>query len=179
MSDNNMVEIITEATEEVTSEMTADQLLAGTDGAQDAPQDAENPPETDEQADEAEHTEEAEKPAEDGRRTQYVATLRELVSVGGFTKDELDALSKDETVIKDLNDGKSLWAAAFAYRARTAPAQKPAKRAVPSVKKAAAEGRTDEDDLSAKIDKMSSKEFAEFMARAEGAAMSGKRVSIR
>lgn len=174
MSDtNNMAEIVSEAVEEVGAEMTATQLLEG-EGAEDAQA-------TEQQAAEAEAEGAAEQPAEDGRKEQYATALREMVQYGGWTRDEIDAMVKDETVLKDLTAGNSLWAAASAYRNRTAPAQsaKPAKRAVPTVRKASADTRPDEDDISAKINRMSSAEFAQLSEKAVAEAMSGKRVSIK
>jgi hypothetical protein len=165
MSDTNVAEIVEEAATDVTAEMEADQLM----------EEEAHPTEPEEPEAEAETKEET----TDDRKAQYTSALREMAQCG-FTREELEGISRDEDVHKDLAAGKSLWAAAMAYRSRnTAQEQKPAKRAVPNVRRASAEKRLDEDNLSDKINRMSSKEFAEFAARAENAAMSGRRVSIR
>lgn len=174
MSEPNIAEIITEAASDVAEEMAAEQLMDENTEAE-----AENASEAEEKPEDADKGEANDN--DEGRKAQYADALREMVQVAGFTREELEAMAKDETVHKDLADGKSLWAAAMSFRGRN-EAQKSsarAKRAVPNVRKASAEKRNDEDDLSDKINKMSSKEFAEFTSRAETAAMSGKRVSIR
>ena len=173
---NNTAEIVAEAAETIGEELTAEQLLQG----ESAPENAQEVEQEESVAEDAEASEEENKPSEDGRKAQYVTALREMVQYGGWTREEIAAMSKDETVLKDLAEGKSLWAAASAYRNREAPAQpKRAKRAVPSVKKASADNRPDEGSISDKIARMSSKEFAQLSERAVAEAMSGKRVTIK
>lgn len=173
---NNTAEIVAEAAETIGEELTAEQLLQG----ENAPENVQEAEQEESVAEDAEASEEENKPSEDGRKAQYVTALREMVQYGGWTREEIAAMSKDETVLKDLAEGKSLWAAASAYRNRETPAQpKRAKRAVPSVKKASADNRPDEGSISDKIARMSSKEFAQLSERAVAEAMSGKRVSIK
>lgn len=173
---NNTAEIVAEAAETIGEELTAEQLLQG----ENAPESAQEVEQEEAVAEDAEAPEEENKPSEYGRKAQYVTALREMVQYGGWTREEIAAMSKDETVLKDLAEGKSLWAAASAYRNRETPAQpKRAKRAVPSVKKASADNRPDEGSISDKIARMSSKEFAQLSERAVAEAMSGKRVTIK
>lgn len=173
---NNTAEIVAEAAETIGEELTAEQLLQG----ENAPENVQEAEQEESVAEDAEASEEENKPSEDGRKAQYVTALREMVQYGGWTREEIAAMAKDETVLKDLAEGKSLWAAASAYRNRETPAQpKRAKRAVPSVKKASADNRPDEGSISDKIARMSSKEFAQLSERAVAEAMSGKRVSIK
>lgn len=174
---NNTAEIVAEAAETIGEELTAEQLLQG----ENVPESAQETEQEESVAEDAEAPEEENKPSDDGRKAQYVTALREMVQYGGWTREEIAAMSKDETVLKDLAEGKSLWAAASAYRNRETPAQpkKAAKRAVPSVKKASADNRPDEGSISDKIARMSSKEFAQLSERAVAEAMSGKRVSIK
>ena len=94
----------------------------------------------------------------------------------GWTQESITALITDPQALRDIQGGKSVRQAAFAFMQRGMAAAKPAaKKSVPTFRTPATAGAKETN----RIAEMSKEEFAEFSRKAKDALMEGKLVSFR
>lgn len=111
---------------------------------------------------------------EDPRSTQVQADVQSLYN-DGWTVEELQALTTDETVRRQVSEGVSLRKAAKMYLQRqTTTQQTTRRRSVPTAKTAGSGAPPDYNDIA----NMTDAEFDALQERVERAAMEGKRVRL-
>lgn len=112
---------------------------------------------------------------EDGDENPYASGLQTLYE-DGWTEENIAALISDPTSLRDIQGGKTVRQAAFAFmhRQMQGTQSKPAKKSVPTFRNPATSGAKAPN----KIEAMSDEEFARFSDRMYEEAMAGKRIRI-
>lgn len=115
---------------------------------------------------------EQEEAHEDNPYTSGIQTLYE----DGWSEENIAALITDPTALRDIQGGKTVRQAAFAFmhRQMQGASTKNTKKSVPTLKNPATSGAK----VPNKIETMSDEEFARFSDRMYEEAMSGKRIRI-
>lgn len=109
---------------------------------------------------------------EDNPYTSGIQTLYE----DGWTEENIAALISDPTALRDIQKGKTVRQAAYAFmhRQMQGTQTKNAKKSVPTLRNPATAGAKAPN----KIEAMSDEEFARFSDKLYEEAMSGKRIRI-
>ena len=112
---------------------------------------------------------------EQGEENPYASGLQTLYE-DGWTQENIAALISDPTALRDIQGGKTVRQAAFAFmhRQMQGAQTKPPKKSVPTFRNPATSGAK----VPNKIEAMSDEEFARFSDRMYEEAMAGKRIRI-
>ena len=119
--------------------------------------------------------EKAKEPEVNPRIAELTAQMKDMIDKG-YTPEELKELVADKAVVKDLDDGKSLWQAARAYERRRGQAEaSPGKKRAPRTVRSTAAGASPAPDLIASIP---DDKYDAFMEDLRRRAMRGEKVRI-
>lgn len=118
---------------------------------------------------------EAQEQEEQGEDNPYASGLQTLYE-DGWTEENVAALISDPTALREIQGGKTVRQAAFAFmhRQMQGAQTKPTKKSVPTFRNPATAGAKTPN----RIETMSDEEFARFSDRMYEEAMSGKRIRI-
>ena len=124
---------------------------------------------------EAESPDTVQEQEEQGADNPYASGLQTLYE-DGWTEENIAALISDPTALREIQGGKTVRQAAFAFmhRQMQGAQTKPAKKSVPTFRNPATAGAKTPN----RIEAMSDEEFARFSDRMYEEAMSGKRIRI-
>ena len=118
--------------------------------------------------------EKAREPEVNPRVAELSAAMKDMLTKG-YTPEEVRELVSDETVRRDIADGKSLWQAARAFERRRGEANTASKKRAPKTARSTAAGGAPEPDLIASIP---DDKYDSFMEDLRRRAMRGEKVRI-